>query len=354
MNNLHHNSGGGGVASYIDATQPPQPLLRNRCATPTQPLIERYENALHRIPTPGTGCHAALLGCANLGIMAGINEHTLLADIRAAIPTAGRRVPDGEILDAIRKAQADVSPIGDNVANGQQTHHRPAPAVKPPFDGPAYRRKLIAQGDGAEEADFMELSGGMLPLEPAQDAVYLLETLYAPSDILYTGDVYGKQVDTVHAILERVKCGSIPSHIVPNPMTGQQALDKSGNPSFRCDAAVSQYRFAVVEFDDLDRPSQLAFWHSIITRNLMPVACLIDSGNKSVHAWLDVNLPDAQAWQREIREGLYHPITGRMACIGADRACQNPARLSRMPGHRRDNGRLQQLVYVNPNLQVTR
>ncbi len=36
----------------------------------------------------------------NLGIMAGVGECDLLADIRAAIPTTGRRVPDSEIMDA--------------------------------------------------------------------------------------------------------------------------------------------------------------------------------------------------------------------------------------------------------------
>jgi len=350
MNKLSNTSGGGGVASYIDATQPPQPLLRNGCATPTQPLIEKYETALRTIPAPGTGCHGALLGVANLGIMAGVRERDLLADIRAAIPTKGRTVPDSEIMDAIRKAQSDIVPAGEYT---RREYRKPAPAVKPPFDGKALRRSLIQQGEGALECDFMELSGGTLPPEPAGDAVHLLNALYSPQDVLFIGGAMDTQVDTVERILSRLASGEpVPPHIVPNPMTGKQGMTKDGKPSFRCDATVAQYRFAVVEFDDMSRADQLALWHSVITRRLLPVAVLIDSGGKSIHAWLEVNLPDVDAWQRVVRDGLYHAITGRMALMGADRQCQNPSRLSRLPGHyRTEKARMQSLVYLKPKTE---
>ena len=69
-------------------------------------IEERYREALATIPAPGGGgCHAALLGVASLGIMAGRDDNTMLAEIRASIPAGGRRVPDGEIKDAIRRAR---------------------------------------------------------------------------------------------------------------------------------------------------------------------------------------------------------------------------------------------------------
>ena len=319
--------------------------LRNTDATAR--ATEKYEASLRTIPPPGTGCHAALLGVANLGVMAGINEHTLLADIRAAIPLGRRRVPDSEIMDAIHKAQADVSPIGDNQT---RQYRKTAPVQKPAFKGMTYRNILIQQGQGALEIDFMELSGGTLPPDPSVDAVYLLTAFYKPQDILFTGDVFDTQVDTAERILERIQGGAaVPPHIIPNPMTGA-FVENGGKGSFRCDAAVAQHRFSIVEFDDMARPDQLAFWHSIIKRNLLPVAALVDSGNKSIHAWLEVNLPDAAAWQREVRDGLYHPMTGRMSMMGADRACQNPARLSRMPGHKRGD-KWQSLIYLNRRVQ---
>jgi len=279
--------------------------------------------------------------------MAGVRERDLLADIRAAIPTTGRTVPDSEIMTAIRKAQSDVVPAGEYT---RREYRKPAPAPKPPFDGMAYRQRLIHQGDGALECDFMELSGGKLPGDPVDDTVHLLNALYSPQDVLFTGDTKDTAVDTVERILARLASGvPVPPHIVPNPMTGEQGLTKDGKPSRRCDATVAQYRFAVVEFDDMAKGDQLAFWHSVITRRLLPVAVLIDSGGKSIHAWLEVNLPDADAWQRDVRDGLYHPITGRMALMGADRACQNPSRLSRLPGHKRGVN-YQSLIYMNAML----
>lgn len=54
-------------------------------------IEERYREALAAIPAPGgNGCHAALLGVANLGIMAGRDDTTMLAEIRANIPAGGR------------------------------------------------------------------------------------------------------------------------------------------------------------------------------------------------------------------------------------------------------------------------
>ncbi len=310
-------------------------------------IIGKYKSALKSIPAPGTGCHAALLGVANLGVMAGIREHDLLADIRAAIPQGGRSVPDYEILAAIHRAQSDVVPAGEY---SRREYRKPAPAPKPPFDGMAYRQRLIEQGEGALECDFMELSGGTLPKDPVDDTVHLLNALYSPQDVLFTGDTKDTAVDTVERILARLAKGEpAPPHIVPNPMTGEQGLTKDGKPSRRCDATVARYRFAVVEFDGMAKGDQLAFWHSVITRRLLPVAVLIDSGGKSIHAWLEVNLPNADAWKREIRSGLYHPITGRMASMGADPACQNPSRLSRLPGHKR-GGSFQRLIYMNTML----
>jgi hypothetical protein len=324
--------------------------LRNNNATAR--ATEKYEQALDRITdtlrTTGSGCHSAIMAAANIGVLTGQTPDRVQADIRAVATGSRRQVQDSEIRDAVDKAVRECVPAA---TGSPRPAVRPVRPVAPPFDGMAYRKKLIAQGDGAEEMDFMELSGGTLPGEPSEDAAYLLTMLYKPSDVLYTGDVYGTKVDTVQAILERVRGGSIPPHIIPNPMTGDAVETTTGKRSYRCDAAVSQYRFAVVEFDDLDRASQLAFWHSIITRKLLNVACLIDSGKKSIHAWIEVACRDAQEWRLVVRDGLYHPITGRMAAMGADRACQNPARLSRLPGHQREGGRMQQLVYMNPKLQ---
>ena len=74
----------------------------------------KYRERLKSIPAPGCGqdCHPFLLGVASLGIKAGRSHDAIFADIRTAIPTGGRRVPDHEIMAAIKRASIDTVPAG--------------------------------------------------------------------------------------------------------------------------------------------------------------------------------------------------------------------------------------------------
>jgi hypothetical protein len=311
----------------------------------------RYESALKAIPAPGgAGCHTAILGAANLGIMAGLSEIQILADIRASIPRGGRNVPDREISAAIDKARRECEPLTDQ-APMRGSRPAPPPKPKPPFDGPTFRQRLIQANHGATHADLWELSPIRIDWEPGpQDAAMLVYTLYAPAEIIFAGGVYDRDVFAAGALLDAYKRGNPPPpHIIPNPMDGNEHETGSGTVSRRCDAAVSAFRFAVVEFDDIPKADQVAFWYSIIKGGLLPVAALIDSGGKSIHAWLRVDLPDAAAWDSVVRRDMYDKDTGRLALLGADRACQNQSRLSRMPGHyRAEKESWQLLLYLNP------
>jgi hypothetical protein len=115
---------------------------------------------------------------------------------------------------------------------------------------------------------------------------------------------------------------------------------------------VCSFRYAVVEFDILSKPEQFAFWYSIITKKLLDVAVLLDSGGKSLHAWVRVNLQDRAAWDHEIGNRFYGE-QGVMTVMGADRACRNPSRLSRLAGHyRAEKKNWQALLYLNPKREA--
>jgi len=310
--------------------------------------MQRYEDALRTIPRPGTGCHAALLGVANRGVIAGLSESEIVADIRAHIPHGSRRVPDREIADAVRKGLSECEPHSQHAPRPRRRPHKP----QPPFDGLAYRRKLIERSEGVSEAELWELSPLRIDWKPGpMDAVRTLQYLYAPDDVLFLGDTYDTDVKTAADWLAEIKAGKTWPHIIPNPVDGNEHQTKDGKLSRRCDAAVSQYRFALVEFDTMSRGNQLRFWHSVIIEGLLPVAALIDSGKKSIHAWLRVDLATADQWDAEVRRGLYDAETGRMALMGADRQCSNPSRLSRLSGHQRGGGSIQRLLYLNPITQ---
>jgi hypothetical protein len=283
---------------------------------------------------------------ANIGIAAGLTDGQLFGDIRSAIPAGARHVPDREIMDAVAKARHDIRPY----PTGIRDRPMPLPAPRPLIDGPATRDKLIHSGAGAGPEDFWELSPFRPDAEPSHRDALAVLTLYDDREWLFFGSPYDKRVRSVsewRGIIERCQKAPWP-HIMPNPVDGWAHEIGDGKLSFRCDAAVSDLRYAVVEFDNLSKPDQFAFWHSIISKRLLDVAVLLDSGGKSLHAWVRVNLPDRNAWDREIGTQIYGHA-GVFTSMGADRACRNPSRLSRLAGHlRQDKGAYQTLLFLNP------
>ena len=116
----------------------------------------------------------------------------------------------------------------------------------------------------------------------------------------------------------------------------------TGKTSFRCDDAIAQWPYTVIEFDAMSHADQLAFWYGVD----LPVVCLVWSGGKSIHGWIRVDCPSAEEWEQEVREKLYRT---RFVPMGADPACRNPSRLTRMPGaFRAAKQAYQRLLYLAP------
>lgn len=130
--------------------------------------------------------------------------------------------------------------------------------------------------------------------------------------------------------------------VIPNPMTGEKGLTKSGKLSYRCDDSVKEHSYAVVEFDDVSLERQYAFWSACA----LPVAALIHSAGKSVHAWVRVDAADEAAWEEQVEGRLYADF---LVPLGVDRTCKNPSRLSRMPGFVRGGKGTQRLLYLDPS-----
>jgi hypothetical protein len=284
------------------------------------------------------------LGVVNLGIMAGQSPEQIFQDLRAAVPRGKRPVRDGGIWDAINKA---LSEHGD----GFIPKPKPKPLV---HDGRAVLQKLIQQGRGITEADILEVSPVPIPARPEEHGVVALQTLYAEASRLFIGERYGdgiigKTIRTRAGWAEYFRTGGPTApHIIVNPLDGKPHPTKSDpeKMTYRGDACVADFRFTVVEFDDLGRDEQLAFW-SVIN---LPVCALIDSAGKSIHAWLSVRKLAAvrtlEDWDAHVRDRLYKQT---LVPLGCDPACSNPARLSRLPGHfRSEKGRWQRLLYLAP------
>ena len=200
-----------------------------------------------------------------------------------------------------------------------------------------------------DEVDLWEASPTRLLDHPVGDAVLLLRNLYWHDDLLFIGDTFAKAVLPVREWVKWIEdqgTEKLP-HIIPNPLDGEEHELANGKISRRCDAAVQEFRFAVVEFDNMNREDQLRFWSGWVRMpELPPVACLIDSGGKSIHAWLRVDAPDRKTWTKDIEQGLFREI---LTPMGVDSACRNESRLSRLPGHKRhQTGQWQRLLWLGP------
>ncbi len=105
------------------------------------------------------------------------------------------------------------------------------------------------------------------------------------------------------------------------------------------DVNVVDFRYALVECDDIDLEKQ----NAIIRELELPVACLVHSGRKSIHAIVRINAENYNEYRKRV-DYLYQVCEKNGLKI--DRQNRNPSRLSRMPGVTR-GGRKQYLMDTN-------
>jgi hypothetical protein len=306
----------------------------------TDCFLSKYRNRLSCIPTPGgNGCHPALLGTANLGILAGLAAEQIFSDIRSTIPGGTRRISDREIQEAINKAMQDHN-------GGTYTPRtRPAPFAQ---DGKAALQRIINQGKISDEAYLWEASPLRLWEEPQDDRALLIDNLFLPDDLIFIGErhqtgIIGSTIRTALEWINHLKNGEQGGpFIIINPLNGIPAPTKTGDkPTLRGDGNISTYRYAMAEFDGLNREDQIRFWSAV----KLPIVALIDSGGKSVHAWLQVSKLAQVETSDEIKGRLYDRI---LTPLGIDAAYSNPARLSRLPGHfREEKQAYQRLLWLS-------
>jgi hypothetical protein len=269
-----------------------------------------------------------LLGVANLGRSAGICREQIADDLAAHVHGT-RIVTRQEIQDAINKAFTSETP------------RRMAPRVV--VDGKKLLSAILERGADFTEAELLDASPVRIDWAVERDGTETLLRLYAPDEKLFIGakrDAGMRQVQTVSEWIRCFERGDIPEHMVPNPLTGDVGPTRDGKPSYRADACVKRFAFAVLEFDTLPRWQQIQFWAGV----KLPIATLIDSGGKSIHAWVRIDARDSVEWTERVEEKLFDAL----GAVGIDRTCKNESRLSRTPGHLRDGKRPQRILYLAP------
>ena len=114
-----------------------------------------------------------------------------------------------------------------------------------------------------------------------------------------------------------------------NPMDGKGVRNEN----------VTDFRYALVESDSMELEKQ----NEIIRQLELPVACLVYSGGKSVHAIVHIDAGSYDEYRKRV-DYLY--AICRKNGLDIDQQNRNPSRLSRMPGVIR-KGKKQYLIDTN-------
>jgi hypothetical protein len=357
--------GEAGELSYMSRVQTGKILLDTHlgfASSGGNSCLSLYDEALRDLPPSGSGCHPAMLGVANYGRMAKLEPERVFSDIRNNLKPGKRRVLDAEIKDAVEKAFECQFEIKE-----------PACPVSR-IDGQPFFRHAVAVGHKilCEHGSLADMSNMPLPENSAEQAILFLEKTYALEDYVYMGwresfeeqimlgnlEIQECLVKTAKDWIDHIRTGGDAlkhcHSVCINSLTGTTGQTQKGTLSFRADTCVSNFRYVLAELDcypkgwegegnPIPKPDQEAFWASMIA-NDVPVRCVIDSANKSLHGWIQVDCRDYDDWVRTVKCDLFPNL---LVHWGVDRACSNPSRLSRMPGHLRvETGNYQKLLYL--------
>lgn len=210
--------------------------------------------------------------------------------------------------------------------------------------------QIIIDANWIEGKEFSE----PLKWNPVNDLIKYLEVLFEEDDhVGYVTESWindsGKHVPTkgsydrtaLRLIEELRKCNGdigavigdydqeVGAWIRFNPLDGKGV--KNDN--------VTEFRYALIECDDTELDKQ----NALIRELELPVAALVYSGNKSIHAIVKVDAADYHEYRKRV-DYLYDVC--RKNGLKIDQQNRNPSRLSRMPGIMR-NGKKQFLMDTN-------
>lgn len=244
--------------------------------------------------------------------------------------------------------------LGSGAPVGVQRRFAPRSitGVKP--TSPAEAAERFLKGFRCGDADLIAASPVTLDGDPRFDGALLVGNMYAPGELINfvteyetaiekSGEVKARPVGrgiTLErdALLARFRergsdSGRGGAWLRMNPVDGRGIADVN----------VTAFPFALLESDKLPLELQV----SLIAKLPLPVAAILGSGGRSVHAWVKVDAQHADEYRATVARML-----GLLAKFGIDGKNKNPSRLSRLPGARREIGAvgdgIQRLLYLNP------
>lgn len=209
---------------------------------------------------------------------------------------------------------------------------------------------IVSVGEGVKFSEPAEW-------HPAKEIIRYLETLFEASEnVGYVTETWEKTEDGTtkylptkgsytrtagELIAELNRCGDDVGAVLGdynikagawirfNPLDGKGVKNEN----------VTDFRYALVESDSMALEEQ----NAIIRELELPVAVLVYSGGKSVHAIVKIDAPNYEEYRKRV-DYLYNIC--RKNGLDIDKQNRNPSRLSRMPGVMR-NGKKQFIIDTN-------
>jgi len=285
-------------------------------------------------PPPQCGIHSAIFKTASILRDAGSSPGSALDALFAWRQTYQFRRPvtDQEIKDAWQAVF-----LRSRIGATQKSGHSAKTAFVPrwPIANPHKRSELVPKGFGL--VDLWEHSPIRFE-DTAPHTRFILERLFPDDPLLCLGWTMS-QFDTRH--LSEWTSPESMQFLTPSPMIARAGARKSdGFLSAHTLANTGARRFLVVDFDDpsgLDSHAAAAWYLS----TQLPLALVLHSGGKGLHAWF---------WVNGLSDDELIPFF-RLACeFGGDKALWTRSQFARIPDGTRDNGRPQRVYYFNPEV----
>ena len=205
------------------------------------------------------------------------------------------------------------------------------------------------KGFRCEEVDLWEASPIRPPDDWTKDAACLVAMLYEADELVnvvvnYHLDAEGKarpagagkslrRAELIRCVQRGELLSEAGGWLRMNPVDGRGIGDVN----------VTAFRFALVECDSLPLEMQMP----LLARLPLPIAAILTSGGRSLHAWVRVDADTIDEYRQTVARMLM-----LLARFGVDTRNKNPSRLSRLPGAQRrisaQGDGLQRLLYLNP------
>ncbi len=320
------------TAAPITKKQPQRIVLSSRFNQKNGELPPVVKDMLSTAPQHGAGFHQWMFK-VSCHLHAHRTEAEIFAILEAAAAGCGRHVPEREILAAIK----------DSWPHRWQPGQKPTTGAKATPAWPQRDENSIAEIAAADPDALAKLrdSSPMQISKEIHDPECLIERLFPGNPLICVGvtayEFFTAPRDSFKGILDAFQL------ITPSPMSALTGTRKSdGKPSAHCLSNTGARAYLVVECDQGNRDTQAAVIRHLATR--APLAMVVDSGKKSLHAWFH-----CKGQPEERLRGFFRVAV----TLGGDPATWTRSQFVRMPLAIRDNGKLQAVHFFNYSITET-